>query len=263
MTIPYEPRRFQSTAAYYLDHRVPYPDALIAQIAGRTGLKAGDGLLDLGCGPGQLAIAFAKLGARVTAMDPEPEMLEAARGHAEAERVAITLRQGSSYDLGAGFGPFKLVVMGRSFHWMDRPATLAVLDTLIVPGGAVVLFNDRNITASADWRAIIRELGEKFSPERTADRRQHRGPDWEVSESVLLDSPFSELERIGIVRKRRLTADDIVGRALSMSVTSPQALGAQRQPFEAALRAELHRLAPDGGFTETVEANGLIAFRPG
>lgn len=263
MTIPYEPRRFQSTAVYYLDHRVPYPDTLIDRIAERTGLKAGDRVLDLGCGPAQLGIAFARRGARITAMDPEPEMLEAARVNAAAAGVEITLRQGSSYDLDAGFGPFKLVTMGRSFHWMDRPATLAALDTLIELGGAVVLFDDRNIAARPNWRAVVEQLAEKFSPERDADRKRRKGGDWEPHESMLLNSAFSDLERIGILRRRTLTIDAIVGRAFSTSVTSPQALGARKEEFEAALRQELLRLSPEGMFMETVEASGLMAFRPG
>jgi len=35
-------------------------------------------ILDLGCGPGQLAIAFAPYAASVVAIDPEPKMLRAA-----------------------------------------------------------------------------------------------------------------------------------------------------------------------------------------
>jgi SAM-dependent methyltransferase len=259
--VPYEARRFQSTAAYYLRYRVPYPDKLIARIAERSRLKTGDGVLDLGCGPGQLGIAFARLGAKVTAMDPEPEMLAAARDGAGEVGVAITVRQGSSYDLGADIGPLHLAVMGRSFHWMDRPATLSALDRLIEPGGAVVLFHDKNIAASADWRGIVEDLAKTFSPERNADRERRKGREWEPHEAVLLRSPFSKLERIGIVHERRLTIDDIVGRAFSTSVTSPQALGEKAAGFESGLRARLIEASPDGMFTEIVEVAGLLAFR--
>ncbi|MET3758695.1 putative RNA methylase [Rhizobium binae] len=58
-TVPFEPRRFRTTAAYYGRFRVPYPDALIERVITRTGLRPGDRLLDLGCGPGQIGIAFA------------------------------------------------------------------------------------------------------------------------------------------------------------------------------------------------------------
>jgi hypothetical protein len=49
--------------------------------------------------------------------------------------------------------------------------------------------------------------------------------------------------------------------ALSKSVTSPEALGAQREAFEHRLRDGLDRLAPDGQFNEIVEVRALVARR--
>jgi 2-polyprenyl-3-methyl-5-hydroxy-6-metoxy-1,4-benzoquinol methylase len=261
-TMPFEARRFQSTAAYYLRYRIPYPDTLIARVAERGGLKAGNHVLDLGCGPGQLGIAFARLeGAAVTAMDPEPEMLAAAEVGAKEAGVGITIRQGSSYDLGPDIGKLRLCIMGRSFHWMDRSATLAALDKLIEPDGAVVLFHDKTILASPDWRGIVEKLAETFSPERHEERLLRKGKTWAPHETMLLASPFRNLERIGIIRDYERDIEDIVGRVFSMSSTSPQALGDKLADFEAALRAELLEVAPDGKITEIVEANGLLAFR--
>ncbi|MBB6304346.1 class I SAM-dependent methyltransferase [Rhizobium leucaenae] len=262
ITVPFEARRFQSTAVYYLRYRIPYPDSLIARAAERSGLKAGGHVLDLGCGPGQLGIAFARLqGAAVTAMDPEPEMLAAAEAGAKEAGVEVTLRQGSSYDLGPDIGKLHLCVMGRSFHWMDRPATLTALDTLIEPGGAVVLFGDRHIEASPDWRSIVDKLTETFSPERHGQRLLRKSKAWAPHEAMLLASPFNNLERIGIISEYQKDIEDIVGRVFSMSSTSPQALGDKLADFEAALRAELLEAAPDGKITEIVESNGLLAFR--
>lgn len=260
-TVPFEARRFQSTAEYYLRYRVPYPDTLIARVANRCGLQIGDPLLDLGCGPAQLGIAFAHLGARVTAMDPEPEMLSAATEGAREAGVEMTVQQGSSYDLGPDIGPLKLAVMGRSFHWMDRPATLEALDRLIVPGGAVVLFHATHLAMVPDGRKIIQQLAEKFSPERSADSAIRQSSEWPRHESILLRSTFNNLESIGIIRERNIGIDDLVGRALSMSTTSPQALGEKAGAFEAAARTALTEAAPDGKFTEIVESTALLAFR--
>ena len=78
--VPFEARRFRTTADYYSRFRVPYPDRLIERVADRTGLKPGERVLDLGCGPAPLGVAFARLaGADVIGVDPEPEMLDVAR----------------------------------------------------------------------------------------------------------------------------------------------------------------------------------------
>lgn len=261
MSQTYEPRRFRSTVPFYASHRVPYPEALIGLVAERCGLSPGSPVLDLGCGPGPLAVAFARLGCSVTAIDPEPDMLAAAARHAAACGVTVELVEGSSFDLGTRRGPFHAVAMGRSFHWMERDATLRALDGIVDPSGAVVLFGDRHITTpGADWPSLLHNLGMEFVPDRMAQRR-HGNPAWEPHEAVLLRSPFRHLTLHGMTVARRLSADDIVGLAYSRSITSPEVLGDRRAAFEQRLRAGLGRMAPDGLFDEIVEVRALIARR--
>lgn len=59
MPIKFVPHRFKSAAEYYVRGRLSYPPALISRVASLTGLTAQDRVLDLGCGPGFLAVAFA------------------------------------------------------------------------------------------------------------------------------------------------------------------------------------------------------------
>src|SRR5205823_1028655 len=121
------------TAPYYR-YRAPYPERLIARVAALVGLDAAtDRVLDLGCGPGVLALAFASRCREVVGVDPEPTMLEAAAAAAGAAGLHLTLRSGSSFALPPDLGSFRLVTIGRAFHWMDRAATLATLDRLILP----------------------------------------------------------------------------------------------------------------------------------
>jgi predicted RNA methylase len=241
---------------------MPYPEALLAFVAEFCGLGQASRVLDLGCGPAPLGVGFARLGATVVAMDPEPNMLAAAREHASEMGVAVELIEGSSYDLTSGLGRFRLVTMGRSFHWMDREATLAALDGLVENGGAVALFGDRRIhTPGSDWRTLVEQLRETYVPERAGQHRRRKTED-EPHEAVLLRSSFSAIERHGLIAGRRLGPDEIVGWAYSTSSTSPDALADRRSAFEEALRAGLARLSPTGAFSEIVEVYALIARRP-
>jgi len=54
-------------------------------------------------------------------------MLAGAKAAAKAAGVSLALWQGGSYDLTPGMGPYRMVSIGRAFHWMDRLATLAML----------------------------------------------------------------------------------------------------------------------------------------
>jgi len=119
--IPFEPRRFRTTVPYYSAHRTPYPQRLIDLIAAAVRLTPPHRVLDLGCGPGMLAIAFAPRTTQTIAMDPEPEMLMAASKAAAEAGVSLTLVEGSSFDLSPQMGQFRLVTMvARSIGWIVK-----------------------------------------------------------------------------------------------------------------------------------------------
>jgi len=259
----FEPRRFRTTVPFYARYRLGYPPALIARVIARVGLDSGDSVLDLGCGPGLLAIPFAQAGMKVVGVDPEPDMLAAAAEEAGAAGMTLDLRQGSSYALPPGIGPFQLVTMGRAFHWMDREATLAALDGLVAPGGAIAFFDDDHPkTVENRWREALREVGNKYGREDTAHLRRAKAPGHRSRESLLMDSAFSCIERLSVFIKRPIRADDVVGLARSLSTSSPDALGDRQSAFDRELRAALAELSPDGRFTEIAEVSAQIASRP-
>ena len=249
---PFEPDRFRSAAAYYEQGRAPYATALIERVAQVTGLDARSRVLDLGCGPAPLARAFAPFVGEVVAMDPNPEMLVYAR-QLTAGIANIRIVAGSSYDLEPALGPFRVVVMGRSFHWMDRLDTLRRLDQMIEPQGAVALFHDRapDVPANA-WRQAWREIRERYAPEESP----HRARGFARHEAVLLESAFSRLESFGAFERRALDVETLVARALSMSATSPSHLGEKADAMVKDLRAALYEVGE-----EVVESQALVAWR--
>jgi SAM-dependent methyltransferase len=253
MPLPFEPDRFLSAAAHYELGRAPYAPALIRRVAEATGLGPRHRALDLGCGPGPLARAFGPFVREVVAIDPSAEMLAAARVLA-AGAPNIRFLSGSSYDLGPALGEFHLVVMGRSFHWMDRVDTLKRLDSIVEPSGAVALFHDCAPDAPANaWRKVWREIRERYE----SDASPHRGdPNWVGHEAILLDSPFAHVERFGVIERRALDVETLVQRTLSMSSTSPSRLG-DRTP---AMVVELRSLLA-GVSEEVVESSALVAWR--
>jgi trans-aconitate methyltransferase len=260
----FNPHRFRSTVPYYVKYRLTYPDSLVARVAEAVGLKPGEQVMDLGCGPGQLAISFAKLGMRVVAIDPEQGMLTEARAAAAAAGVDIDVRLGSSFDLPADTGPYKLVVMGRAFHWMDRVKTLVALDGLIEIGGAVALFHDAHpTTAENAWLRRLAELKKTLNKTQTppANPTRSKAPAFRTHESLLMDSAFSRVEKFGVYVKRQMTTDDLIGLMLSESATSPEVLGDKQDAFVGEYRKILAGISPGGQFTEIAELFAQVAWR--
>ena len=75
--------RFDSTVAFYERARQPYGNAFFATVARSLGFDGSQRLLDLGTGPGLLALGFAPFVGEVIGVDPEPAMIAAARGAAD------------------------------------------------------------------------------------------------------------------------------------------------------------------------------------
>lgn len=258
----FEPRRFRSTVPFYARYRLAYPGLLLDRVAELAGLERGDEVLDLGAGPGIIAIPFGQLGMRVTAVDPEPDMLAAAQEAADAAGVTLDLRLGSSFAMPPDIGPFKLVTIGRAFHWMDRERTLDDLAQIVLSNGAVALFGERHPkTAENAWQGTLDEVGERYSLKRHPLERERSDPGYRSDESLLLDSPFPRLERCGVFLRRGITVDEVVGHAFSRSATSPEKLGDQSPVFEGELREALRAIAPDGRLIEIAELTALVARR--
>jgi ubiquinone/menaquinone biosynthesis C-methylase UbiE len=105
-----------------------------------AGDVAGLEVLDVGCGQGIAARALARAGARVTAADATPGMLDAARAHEAAEPLGIRYVLADAQTLeGLPDESFDLVTCQLAL--MDIPdlgATLAAVARVLRPGGAFV-----------------------------------------------------------------------------------------------------------------------------
>ena len=263
MPVPFDPHRFRTNAAYYVSGRLSYPDTLIERVAVRIGLARQDRVLDLGCGPGFLAAAFAGRAGEIVAVDPEAEMLAVAAAYARERGLQISFREGSSYALADDLGLFRLVTMGRSFHWMDRAQTLGRLAQLTTGDAVVGLFHDHHLDIPENrWTRLFKEVMEPYK-RRDAGRTMFgfESPSWVRHEAFLLDSAFSRLERISVIQRLQTPIERLIDRALSMSATSPERLADELPEFVSKLERVLRQEAPSGVLPEVVESEALLGFK--
>ena len=91
--------------------------------------EAGEEIVDIGCGDGVLTAEIAATGARVTGVEPDPDLAAAARG-----RGITVLEQ----DAHAPFGEarFDAAVSNAALHWMRDPAAVfGNVHRALRPGG--------------------------------------------------------------------------------------------------------------------------------
>lgn len=110
---------------------------------------AGKTALDVGCGAGLLAEPLARLGAKVTAIDPTPELISVARDHAAGQGLDIDYRVSAVEDLD---GTFDLITsMEVIEHTVDPQQFLNDLAKRLAPNG-LLMMSTPNATA---WSKLI------------------------------------------------------------------------------------------------------------
>ncbi len=93
-------------------------------------------IVDVGCGGGVLSEPLARLGARVTGLDPAPTNVKVAQAHADAAGVSVDYRARTIEDVVAGNERFDIVLaMEVVEHVVDMPAFVATACAAVKPGG--------------------------------------------------------------------------------------------------------------------------------
>jgi 2-polyprenyl-6-hydroxyphenyl methylase / 3-demethylubiquinone-9 3-methyltransferase len=98
-------------------------------------------VLDVGCGGGLLAEALARAGAKVTAIDLAPGMIEVARLHAMEQNLEIDYRMVAAEAVAAAEpSSFDVVTCMEMLEHVPEPAQMVgTLAKLVRPGGAVFI----------------------------------------------------------------------------------------------------------------------------
>jgi len=95
--------------------------------------RAGERILDLGCGDGQLTLRIAASGAEVTGVDASAQMVAAARGR------GVDVIEGNAERLPFSDRSFDAVFSNAALHWVrDQDAMMAEVHRVLKPGGRFV-----------------------------------------------------------------------------------------------------------------------------
>jgi SAM-dependent methyltransferase len=124
------------------------------------GPVAGLRVLDVGCGDGQLALAFAQAGARVSAIDLDSRMLEAAGRRFAAAAVKVQLDEASAEILPFENDSFDVVSAVTVLCFVREPGrAIREMARVLNPGGRLVLGELARYSSWAAWRRLRGWLG--------------------------------------------------------------------------------------------------------
>ncbi|MGW3360782.1 class I SAM-dependent methyltransferase [Streptomyces bungoensis] len=265
---------FAGTAAFYARGRLPYAPALVPVLAAALGLDGTGRLLDVGCGPGTVALPLAHLFREAVGLDPDPGMLEEAARRAAGGGVAGRTRwvRMRAEDLPAGLGTFTVAVFAQSFHWMDREAVAATVRGMLVPGGALVHVSDLKGEPPGTeglphpvppYDAVAELVTAYLGPVRRAGRGvlPNGTPGGEAG--VFTRAGFLGPERHVVPGGQVLERDEdaIVAGVFSMSFSAPGLFGPHLGAFESDLRRLLRSRSEAGRFSERAPSTEVFVWR--
>jgi SAM-dependent methyltransferase len=230
-------------------------------------------LIDIGCGPGSVALLLAPLFAEIVGIDPDAGMIE----EAEAATALLGIpnarwEQMTAESLPRDLGRFRVATFAQSFHWMERERVASIVRGMLEAGGSWVhidatthqgVESARGLPWPSPPRAAIAALIRTYlGATRRAGRTTISTGTPSGEEEVMRAAGFSEpvRERVaGHVHER--SEDDVVASVFSLSSAAPHLFGDRREAFEGELRTLLRRTSPAGRFAEQARAVELVVWR--
>jgi SAM-dependent methyltransferase len=245
--------RFSDRVEDYVRYRPDYPLALVGWLHG-LGVHPDWTVADIGAGTGISSKLFLDAGHRVTAVEPNAAMREAAARWLAGESRYHAV-DGTAEDTGLADGSVDLVIAAQAFHWFDKEKVRAEFARILSPHGLVAVFwNSRRLVGTPfleGYERLLLEYGldylgvaERYTDDESMARwfgRGYRG---------MASVPHSQ----------KLDYEALLGRLMSSSY-APKPGHPNHEPMLHALRA-LFDATQDGGTVDFDYDTRIFAGRP-
>ena len=155
-------------SADYSVFRPGPPDSFYRKLRALDVGLEGQRILDLGTGTGVLARQFAQQGAVVAGIDISGEQIEAAKGLAEAERVAVDFRVAPAEEPPFPDRSFDVVTASQCWLYFDKARAIPQVKRLLDEDGLLVVASFSWLPRLDSVAAASEKLVLKYNPQWSA-----------------------------------------------------------------------------------------------
>jgi SAM-dependent methyltransferase len=160
---------FNEVAAEYDRNRPTYPDVLVEHACRVACVGAGDRVLEIGCGTGQLTRSLLARGLRVSALEPGDQLLAIAAENLK-DAGAVGFVSARLEDVRLPRERYQAVFSGSAIHWADPDLSWRKIADVLAPGGTLALiqyFGLRELRSADDQEDLLSAM-RRHAPEIAA-----------------------------------------------------------------------------------------------
>ena len=158
-------KTFDRAAATYHEARPDYPDELFERLISVTRVQSGDTLLEIGAGTGKATLPLAKMGFRITCLEPGQQLAAICRRNVEPFDVEVI--ETSFEDWRPKHNAvFDLIFAATAWKWVDPNIRYRRAWETLRTGGHLALWNAQHVFPDdgdpffREIQSVYEEIGE-------------------------------------------------------------------------------------------------------
>jgi len=155
---------FEEVADLYNETRPSYPNELVEDVISLSALKPDARLLEVGCGPGNATVLFAKRGYHLLGIELGERLAQYARQRCQSFHNT-TIVQSAFEDYEIPQHSFDLAFSADAFHWIPPEIGYPKLINSLKETGSIALFWHIALDPQTDWSKAIDEIFQKRAPQ--------------------------------------------------------------------------------------------------
>ena len=155
---------FEEVADLYKESRPGYPEELVEDVIRLSALTSDSRLLEVGCGPGNSTIHFARRGYSLLGIELGERLAQYAHERCGAfPNTHIVCSTFEDYEIPPD--SFDLAFSADAFHWIPPEIGYPKLLTSVKPGGSIALFWNIPLDPQTDWSKAVDEIFQRLVPQ--------------------------------------------------------------------------------------------------
>jgi SAM-dependent methyltransferase len=154
---------FEEVAELYDKVRPSYPEELVEDALALSGIPADGRILEIGCGPGNATLPFAKRGYRIVGIELGERLAALAVKNCRAY-PGVEIRNTAFEDWVLEEKAFDLAISADAFHWIPLEVGYPKVARALKDSGSVVFFWNVPVDPKTDWSRAMEEVYRERAP---------------------------------------------------------------------------------------------------